>query len=762
MSSPRKSRSNAGRPSPAHPRPSAATRGGAPPAATRRNLWVAAVVAGVAVAGGLGWWTFARLAGHGSGPVILISIDTLRADHLPVYGYTKVKTPAIDALAGEGVVFEHAYAHSPQTLPSHAAILTGRLPFENGIRDNVGFALMADQATLPSLLKPKGYLTGGFVSAFVLRKETGIGLGFDRFDDSLPPTAPDVPMGMVQRAGPDTLAAAERWMSTLVSPQFFLFFHIYEPHTPYTPPERFAQYAPYDGEVAYSDEIVGQLLAWLKTKGWYDDATIVFLSDHGEGLGDHGELEHGLFVYDSTIRVPLIVKMPGGANAGRRVREPVQHVDLVPTVLDWLGIAPPKGLSGRSLRPLVDGTATRGDASVYSEAFYGRYHFGWSELYALTDARYRFIKAPKPEVYDLERDPGETRNLARERPQVVASARAELGRLLAGATIQSPNQVSKEDLQRLQALGYVGTQANVAPDKPGESLPDPKDKAKILESYRRSLALSAERRYDESVTLLREVLADSPTMKDAWIQLGVELVRAGRQAEAVDAFKKLVEVDPADANSFVSVAGAYQVLGKLTEARANAEMGLQKATDVRAKTSACEVLVTIALAQHDPSAARRYAAAAQQASPSFPLPEYVEGLLLHDDKRYEEALPHFQAAIAKLSGEQMTIPELFFYTGDTLANLGETAQAIAAFKKELEFSPTHLRTRASLASLYRADGRAADAERELDAMLTAVPTPEGYAMAARTWGIFGETARSEAVKKAAAAKFARQGRGTRD
>ena len=588
-------------------------------------------MAGIAIVAGCAagaWWLLGRTPGSPA-PVILISIDTMRADHLPVYGYAKVKTPAIDALARDGVVFDRAYAHSPQTLPSHAAMLSGQLPFENGVRDNVGFTLRPDQPTLASLLRGSGYASGGFVSAFVLRKESGIGLGFDHFDDQLPPSAPDVPMGQVQRSGPDTLQAAERWMSGLASPKFFLFFHIYEPHTPYTPPERFSQYAPYDGEIAYSDEVVGGLVAWLKDKGWYDRATIVLLSDHGEGLGDHGELEHGLFVYDSTIRVPLIVKMPGSAGAGRRVKEPVQHIDLVPTILDWLGVAAPKGLRGRSLRSLLEGGPALGNASVYAEAFYGRYHFGWSELYSLTDSRYRFIKAPKPELYDLERDPGETQNLAGERPQVVVSARAELDRMLAGASIQSPSQVSKEDLERLQALGYVGTQASIAPDRPGESLPDPKDKAKVLEAYRRAIALSAERRYDESVVLLRQVLDDSPSMKDAWVQLGVELVRAGRNDEAIGAFKRLIELDPTDANSFVSIAGVYQMVGKLAEAQANAEMGLEKAGDVRAKTSACEVLVKIALARKDPAAARRYAAAAQQASASFPLPDYVEGLILH-------------------------------------------------------------------------------------------------------------------------------------
>jgi arylsulfatase A-like enzyme/Tfp pilus assembly protein PilF len=715
---------------------------------------IAAVVAGA-------WWVLGRARG-GPGPLILISIDTLRADRLPAYGYTKVQTPAIDGLARDGVLFERAYAHSPQTLPSHAAILSGQLPFENGVRDNVGFTLRPDQPTLASLVRKGGYASGGFVSAFVLRKETGIGGGFDAFDDQLPPSAPDVPMGQVQRSGPETLKAAERWMSGLASPKFFLFLHIYEPHTPYTPPERFSQYAPYDGEIAFSDEVVGQLVAWLKGRGLYDRATIIFLSDHGEGLGDHGELEHGLFVYDSTIRVPLIVKMPGSAGAGRRVKEPVQHIDLVPTVLDWLGLSGPKGLRGRSLRPLLEGGPALDNASVYAEAFYGRYHFGWSELYSLTDARYRFIKAPKPEVYDLDRDPGETRNLAAERPQVVASARAELDRMLAGASIQAPSQVSKEDLERLQALGYVGSQASVPPDRQGESLPDPKDKAKVLESYRRAIALAASRDYDESIRLLGEVLADSPSMKDGWIQLGVELVRSGRNLEAVGAFKRLVELDPSDANSFISIAGVYQTLGKLPEAQANAEIGLEKAGDVRTRTSACEVLVKIALARKDVAAARRYATTAQQASPEFPLPDYVEGLISHGEKRFEEALPRFQAAIARLQGQQVTIPELFFYAGDTLANLGRAEEAVAAFKQELEFSPTHLRTRTSLAMLYRADGRYADAAREIDEMTTAVPTPEGYAMAAKTWAIFGESARAEAVRAAAAARFSKAGRGTKD
>jgi tetratricopeptide (TPR) repeat protein len=728
----------------------------APRSATRiPGRLLASLAAVVLVVVALALWWFVRPAGGPPAPIILISVDTLRADHLPAYGYRKVKTPAIDALAADGVLFEHAVAHSPQTLPSHTAILTGQLPFETGVRDNVGFSLRDTQVTLPSLLRRQAYATGGVVSAFVLRKETGIDRGFDFFDSEMAPAAPDVPMGQVQRSGPESLAVAERWMATLASPRFFLFFHIYEPHTPYTPPERFKQYAPYDGEIAFADEVVGQLIEWLKQRGWYDRAAIIFLSDHGEGLGDHGELEHGLFLYTETIHVPLIVKLPGGRSAGRRVSAPVQHIDLVPTVLDWLGVARPSSLKGRSLQPLLESGGGMGDTSVYSEAFYGRYHFGWSELYALTDARYRFIKAPRPELYDLQYDAGERQNLAADRPQAVVAARNALDHLLAGSSLQAPTQVSKEDLERLQALGYVGTQASVAPDRPGESLPDPKDKVRVLEKFREAITLSAARDYDRSVPLLHEVLADSPTMKDAWLQLGVELVRAARYEEARQAFTRLVEVDPADANSFVSVASVLFTLGRLDEAQSNAAMALRLAApaDRRAKTSACEVLVKVAMSRKNYAAAREAAGQSQTADPDFPLPAFVEGQILHDGQRFDEALPRLEEAVRRTQGHSFAIPDLYFYLGDTFANLGREEEAVSAFRAELRLFPLNTRARSSLATLYRAGGHNADAARELDTLLRLSPTREGYALVAKTWAVFGEPTRAGAVRAEAAKRF---------
>ena len=317
-------------------------------------LFLAALGTTLAAVGG---WRYARASAPVSGPIIVISIDTLRADHLPAYGYTKVKTPAIDALAADGVVFERAYSHAPQTLPAHASLLSGRLPFETGVRDNVGFAVKAGERLLPQMLRDRGFTTGGVVSAYVLRKETGIGQGFDFFDGEMPPSSPravDRPgAARRRRVGGDRRALARidrhrRARSSSCTSTS---------RTSRTRRRRASrEYAPYDGEIAYADEIVGRLVRYLKSHQLYDRSTIILLSDHGEGLGDHGEQEHGLFVYDEAIHVPLIIKQESNAGAGRRVADLVQHVDLVPTILDLVKAPVPGGLRGRSLKPLLEGT----------------------------------------------------------------------------------------------------------------------------------------------------------------------------------------------------------------------------------------------------------------------------------------------------------------------------------------------------------------------------------------------------------------------
>jgi arylsulfatase A-like enzyme/cytochrome c-type biogenesis protein CcmH/NrfG len=709
----------------------------------------------------VGGWRYARASAPASGPIIVISIDTLRADHLPAYGYAKVKTPAIDALAADGVVFERAYSHAPQTLPAHASLLSGRLPFETGVRDNVGFTIKPGERLLPQMLRDRGYATAGIVSAFVLRKETGIGQGFDFFDGEMPKASLDTSIGQVQRDGTQSEAIAERWLGSSGTTRAFLFLHLYEPHKPYAPPERFAQYDPYDGEIAYADEIVGRLIKYLKSHQLYDRSTIVLLSDHGEGLGDHGEQEHGLFVYDEAIHVPLIIKQESNAGAGRRVADVVQHVDLVPTILDLVKAPSPGNLRGRSLKPLLDGAGRLPEQAVYSEAMYARYHFGWSELTALTDGRFRYIKAPHEELYDLQRDPRERENIAGERPPARQALRGALDRLIAGRTIQAPSEVAPEARERLQALGYVGAQTDVS-TAPGDTLPDPKDKREILETYRAAVDRAAERKWREAIVLLQQILRDDPGMADVWSQLAAFAVRLERYDLAADAYRHFIELKPSDPGGYLGVAATMFKQQKLKDAREHAELAVEVAPerDSRSRVIAHELLAKIALARHDVDDARKEAQLAHEADPKLPLPALIEARVLYDQGRYAEALPSFEQALAeqrKAGGAPLA--DLHYLAGDTYGRLERYADAEAQFAAELRDFPQNIRARGGLAMVYQATGRADTAARVIDEMVRITPTPESYALAARLWTMFGNRQQADAIRAEARRAFAEPPRG---
>jgi len=723
----------------------AKTRGGG----TRKaGLVVALVLAGAAA-----FWRGARPRVVADGPIVLISIDTLRADHLPAYGYSAVETPAIDALARDAVLFERAFAHSPQTLPSHTSILSGRLPFEHGVRDNVGFTVKPEEKLLPALLRGRGFASAGIVSAYVLRKETGIAHGFDAFDSDLPAASPESSIGQIQRSGALSLAAARRWLETRPEPRFFLFFHLYEPHKPYAPPERFARFAPYDGEIAAADESLGGLVQTLRDRALYDRALVVLLADHGEGLGDHGEQEHGLFLYNETIRVPLLVKLPGNRGGGRRIATTVQHIDLVPTILDFAGAEIPHGLRGRSLRPLLEGrSATLEERAVYSEAFYSRFHFGWSELYALTDDRYRYIRAPKDELYDLQQDFAERSDLSAVRPQTRDAMRAALERLLVGSKLEPPGQVTAEERETLAALGYVGASGAAALHTAADSLPDPKDKVHALETYRRASALAGERRFLEAIPLYKKILTEDPGMSDVWLQLAQVSERSGQDAQAAEAFKRAIAIAP-DPGALVALGNVLLRLGQLADAEAHARLALKPAP-----AAAHELLARIALARRDAEGAQREAALANQADPTLPLPLYVKGLLLYRAGRYAEALPLFQDAIARLETRTVQIVALHYYTGDTLARLERYAEAEAELQREIQLFPQNLNARASLAMVYVATGREALVEQAVEGIVRSTPTPEGYALAVQLWTLFKAPERARALHAEAQRRFGGSGK----
>jgi len=696
----------------------------------------------VLIAGGLGTWVLWQ-SGAGStsgGPVILVVIDTLRADRLPVYGYAPGRAPALAAFAREAVVFDRAYAHAPQTLPSHASIFTGRLPFEHKVRDNLGFTLSDGTATLAGMFRSSGYATGGFVSAYVLRPETGVGQGFDVYDATFPAMAADRSAAQVQRPGPQTLAAAETWLSSLTSDRFFLFLHLYEPHTPYRAPDRFVDLAPYDGEVAFADEIVGMLFARLKTAGWYDRATIVVLSDHGEGLGDHVEEEHGLFLYDEVVRVPWIMRLPRAQSAGRRVQHPVQHIDLLPTLAALARLTVPPGLRGRDLSVALFDRGDLAPQGIYAEALYPRYHFGWSELLSLTDDRFRYIKAPREELYDLERDPRERTNIAGERGQAATALRSALDALVAGRDIDAPSAVSDEDRQRLAALGYVGTQSSSA-SKPDEARPDPKDKAPLLRIYRQAIERIGGGRLDEGTRLLREILDTDPAMIDVWSQYAAALGRLGRYQEAFEAYVRVIKLQPDEPNGPLGASSMLLALNRPDEARAHAELALASAP-----SQAHQALALIEVARKRDAEALRQADLAAAVDPGLPMPAFIRGTIAYNNRQYDQALGFLLEARKGYAQRSAQARDLYFMIGDSLARLERYQEAEPYLKEEVRLYPHHVRARASLAMLYQSMGRSAEAERALADLVRDIPSHEAATTAASLWRMFGRPDRAAAVE----------------
>jgi arylsulfatase A-like enzyme/predicted Zn-dependent protease len=715
----------------------------------RRTLIFAGVALGTALSAA-GGWRYARASAPVSGPIIVISIDTLRADHLPAYGYEKLKTPAIDLLAANGVVFERAYSHTPQTLPAHTALFTGRLPFETGVRDDAGATVKPRERLLPELLRERGYTTAGVVSGSLLRKETGISQGFDFFDDDLPETHGT---GSAERDGGESERIAENWLGSAGTSRVLLFLHLNEPHKPYRPPARFSQYPPYDGEIAYADEIVGRLIQYLKKHQLYDRSTILLLSDHGEGLGDHGEQEHGLFLYDEAIRVPLIVKQESNAGAGRRIPDLVQHVDIVPTILELAKAPVPSNLQGRSLKPLLEGTGRLRERPVYSEALYAHYRLGWSELIALTDSQYQYIKAPREELYDLLEDPDQRINLAVQslEPERVAQPLDVLKRLSTTLAELLGNVEERVTAAPAESLGVAA-----AAGGPEIALSDPKDRVDTLERYRTAMDLAADRKWHDAITLFQRVARDEPEAVEVWSELAGIAVLSNRYDVARDAYQHIITLEPFEPDGYLGAAEVLLKERRLDDAysRATEAAEVSADKDPRSRAAAHALLARIALVRRDAEDARGQAALAEQADSKLAITAFVEGRILYEQGKYAEALPWLEKAAAESGKSGATpIPDSHFYVGDTLTRLDRVSEAEAHFAAEVRQFPSNVRARAGLATLYHTIGEPEAAETVISDMLQSAPTPESYSVAARLWISFGNSRQAQAVRAEARRVF---------
>ncbi|HEY6304513.1 MAG TPA: sulfatase-like hydrolase/transferase [Terriglobales bacterium] len=534
--------------------------------------------------------------------VVLITIDTLRADHVGCYGYKQIKTPNIDGLAADGVRFDRAFAVVPVTLPSHSSMLTGTYPMLSGMHDFSGNKLSPLQPTLASVLKQAGYQTGAVIGSAVLDSRFGLNQGFDFYYDHFEFSRLDeANLDQMERPGNVVADVALNWLEKAgitkdqlaKSPQkrFFLWMHLYDPHFPYHPPEPYRrEYAaqPYDGEIAFADEQVGRLLRFLKEKGVYQNTVIVLCGDHGESLGEHGEKTHGFFIYNATMHVPLIIRLPDHrlpeSAAARMVADPVSLVDLMPTVLAAVGLEIPSQVQGRSLLAELRGEVNRDnqanrDRVLYGETFLPRIHFNWSELRGSENIKYHFIDAPRPELYDLAKDPDEVHNLFAEKKAVAEEMHSKLVGMIrdysAGKELAGKTGLDPALMERLKSLGYAGFSGGSNPAISNRDLPDPKDRIAAYELISDAIAQSQHGRYQESIEKLQNVIKTEPNSVPAHYLQGLNFYHLKQFAEAVDELQKTVQLSPDYALAFFNLGMAQAHAGQMDAAIATLEKTLQ-------------------------------------------------------------------------------------------------------------------------------------------------------------------------------------------
>jgi arylsulfatase A-like enzyme/tetratricopeptide (TPR) repeat protein len=506
--------------------------------------------------------------------VLLVTIDTLRADRVGAYGSTSGLTPSIDRLAREGVRFASARAHVPLTLPSHASLLTARIPPRNGVRDNGTYRLDPGHATIATTLKSAGYRTAAFVGAFVLDARFGLGRAFDLYDDFYGEAGVPGRVEVVERRAEKVTKPAATWIAAADTP-WFAWVHLYDPHEPYLPPEPYASRyssAPYDGEVAYADAVLGTLLDGLARTAHLDRTLVVVTADHGEGLGDHQERTHGLFAYDSTLRVPLVFWCkdriaPAVANA------PVGLVDVAPTILDLLGLTMPD-VDGRSARADLtgDGSGPQRPTVGYFEALNASLTRNWAPLTGITSDGLKLIDLPVPELYDLRADPGETTNIYARR----TDAARRLERTL-DALARPPSAgggVDPETAARLQSLGYVVGQTRPA-SRPFTAADDPKNLVALDASMDAAVAAAGRGDHASAITDLRRVIAQRPDLSVAYDRLAFVLRSAGRTNEAIEVVEKAAAAGVADAPLLVTLGTLLQETGRFDRSAQVLEAAVQ-------------------------------------------------------------------------------------------------------------------------------------------------------------------------------------------
>jgi arylsulfatase A-like enzyme/Flp pilus assembly protein TadD len=689
---------------PTSPSPATPRRGG------RAAIIVPAMVAvAVALAVVFGWFRSDRAPGSSntnSGPprtIVLITIDTLRADALGFAGNARVKTPYLDSLAADGLVFTNAHAHNTVTLPSHANILTGLLPYQHGIRDNAGYELDAKHATVARALKQQGYATAGFIGAFPLDARFGLGRDFDVYDDQYREGSRPREFVMDERSAPEVLEPATKWWSASTAEKKFLWVHLYDPHAPYSPPAPFAQEyrnEPYLGEIAFVDAQIRAFLEPILAKD--PEALVIITADHGEALGDHGELTHGLFAYESTLKVPLLVYSKGRVTPAKKTRS-VRHIDIAPTILAAAGIEKPKELLGHSL--LED----RADADTYFEALSATMNRGWAPLVGIIHGPHKYIDLPIAELYDLPRDPAELSNLAQTDRRTLFALRKLLADAAPGAATPGDRKVSQEDQSRLLSLGYIsGNAAKTSytiEDDPKKLVDIDNDLHRVIELYQRGqirdavtlaqqvvkkrpgmpsayemlgFLLQESERPEDAIEMLRAAIADGSATEHMRARLGLTLSESGRAKEAVDVLAPIANTsDPDILNAYgIALADSGRVAEGLEQFRRVLKID---ATNAKAYQN----YGIVALRVGDTEDARQHLLKALELNDRLPIALNAMGVLYARERRTDDAIRAWMRAV-ELDPKQF---DALYNVALVSGNAGRWPQAIEALDRFIRTAP---------------------------------------------------------------------------
>jgi arylsulfatase A-like enzyme/Flp pilus assembly protein TadD len=620
--------------------------------------------------------------------VVLLTLDTTRADRMGFLGSKRGLTPNLDSLAKEGVVFTRAYSQAPITTVAHASLLTGSYPLHHTV-DGFGVPLPPTVPTLPELLRQRGYRTAAFVGAMILDPVNGMAPGFERGFEVYDAgyrlrTRREDRYQTIERRAEEVVRRALAWLDNNPRGPFFLWVHVFDPHEPYDPPApyrgRFPD-SPYDAEIAYTDAVMGKLFAELRARKLWDNSLVAALADHGESFGEHGERTHGVFLYDSTIHIPLAIKFPQGRFAGKRAAGRVNLVDIAPTALETAGATPPRSMQGQSLVRALAGNPDR-EMPAYSSTEYPANAFGWSPLAALRTENYLYVRAPRRELYDTAADPGATRNIA-ETNRVVAD---RLGQQLenferaykASAPKKGEAEMDPRLAEKLAALGYVAAGGNRSDSSGGA---DPKDKIEVANQLHAATLLIEDHEEDRAVPILRKIVASDPQIFAAQMKLGSALFDMGQLRASIDPLRKATEIQPDSGQ-------AHYALGR----------SLMAAGDFAAAAGHLEITAT--------------------RMPKWPLAHFLLGSAFASQRLPDKAIPALRTATtldANHYGAHLLL-------GRILAVEGQAAQGLPYLERAVLLRPDSREAHRFLADVYEQLGRKDEAAR-IRAKAQSLPAP---------------------------------------